>query len=187
MKMGQVRTQILLFYCMFSCLQMATTVVATADPIAPLTSPAEKDQASQPSLREWFEQYDQIRRDAEMTWGEKFQSRGVLERGVDSPNRFFGKNNRALVDRLLSKYRTAVSAMNKLPILPETKELQEGYTQYFTVMQQLFLDSLAKETDSERKECLLSAKITIEELDRKNKKLDEDLRKKNGIPRHRHS
>jgi hypothetical protein len=171
---------------LLSGLQIANIVVAKADSITTLANPTEKDKDGKLSIREWFENYDQIRRSAEMTLFEKLQTRFALERGGDSQTRS-GKSNRALAKRMLSKYTKAIADMKKLQAPPETKELHDGYIRYFTDMQQLFVQSFAPESDSDRRQFLLSQRRTLEELDRNNKKLDEELRRQNGIPRHRHS
>ncbi len=179
--------QIVAAVCAISSLQMSGTVEAkSAHSMIKLALSGEKHQTRKPSVSEWFEQYDQIRRDAEMSLGEKLQSRSVVEKGLN-PGAKSEKKNGALATHLISKYETAVSAMKKLPVLPETRELQEGYTQYFIKMQQVFVECHKVRKAPATKQSLLSEKKKLEDLDKKNKKLDDELRKHYGIPKHKHS
>jgi len=77
--------------------------------------------------------------------------------------------------------------LQKLQVLQETSELQDGYTQYFTKMLQLFIDNSRVESTSATKQSLASIAKQLQELDKKNKKLDDELRKKYGIPKHKHN
>jgi len=163
---------------------MAGPVLAqeAASNSATLASPL----ASKFGVHEWFAIYDQIRRDAEMTLGEKLQTKTALEKGLNTGKKSEKKNG-AVPLRVISKYTGAVSALQKLQVLPETSELQAGYTQYFTKMRQLFLDSSQTGNTPAAKHTFSLAAKELQELDKKNKKLDEELRKKYAIPKHKHS
>jgi hypothetical protein len=129
----------------------------------------------------WFKKYDQIRRDAEMTWGDKWQSRLLAAAKPET-------RNAALASRMIKKYTTALSAMKELPPLAETRELQEGYIQYFSMARQLFADYLAaQKVVPFTNQSLFPTKKKLEELDKTNKKLDSTLRKQYAITKHKHS
>jgi hypothetical protein len=142
----------------------------------------EKNQAQQQSITaaEWFTRYDEIRRRAEMTIVEKLQSFGLAFKKAD-------KRNAALASRMIRKYTTALSAMKELESTPETKELQDGYIEYFTAARQLMTDCLdVQEQVPSTNQSLMSTKRELEELDKKNKKLDAELRRKYVISKHKH-
>jgi hypothetical protein len=133
------------------------------------------------TVTDWFAAYDQIRRDAEMTMGDKMQARSL---SANKPS----KKNSALASRMLKKYTIALSAMNDLQTLPETKALHEGYTEYFSQARELFSDFLdEQERVPFSNQGLIAAKKKLEELDAKNKALDKELRQKYDIPKHKHS
>lgn len=170
--------------CLLIGLQMEGQVLAKSEDSNSTTLPA--PQASNFGVHEWFEMYDQIRRDAEMTLGEKLHARGALQKRLNSKNETENKSD-ALTARIIAKYTAAVSALQKLQVLQETSQLQDGYTEYFTKMRQLFVDNSGAESTSATKQSLALAVKQLQELDRKNKKLDDELRKKYGIPKHKHS
>ena len=130
---------------------------------------------------DWFKKYDQIRRDAEMSLADKFQAM-LLATG--SP----GKRNVTVASHMAVKYSVALAEVKRLEPLPETKDLQDGYTEYFHRAYKLLQEAL---NDQELKplnsKSFIDMKHQLEELDHKNKKLDDSLRKEYGIPKHRHS
>lgn len=132
------------------------------------------------TVTDWFAAYDQIRRDAEMTMGDKMQARSL---SANKPS----KKNAALASRMLKKYTIALAAMNDLPSLPETKALHEGYTEYFSQARELFSDFLdEQERVPFSNQGLIAAKKKLEELDAKNKALDKELRQMYNIAKHKH-
>ncbi len=134
-----------------------------------------------PTVTDWFAKYDQIRRDAEMTMGDKLQARSLSS---NKPS----KKNAELASRMLKKYTIALSAMKELPSLPETKDLHEGYTDYFGEARELFSDFLdEQEKVPFSSQGLVAAKKKLEALDAKNKLLDKELRQKYNIAKHKHS
>ncbi|MBX9691264.1 MAG: hypothetical protein K2Z81_02700 [Cyanobacteria bacterium] len=137
--------------------------------------------SNQRTIRDWFSQYDQIRRDAEMTTGDKWQS---LHLNAKKPK----PSNAALASRMMAKYETSLTDMKKLKSTGETRQLQDGYIEYFTTARQLFSDYLtAQEALPFTNQALIPTKKKLQELDRKNRRLDDDLRKKYKIARHKHS
>lgn len=151
------------------------------------SSSDESDEQSRPECRNnapvanWFAVYDQIRRDAEMTMGDKMQARSL---SANKPS----KKNAELASRMLNKYTIALAAMKELTPVPETNDLHDGYTEYFGQARELFSDFIVEQEKipfSNQK--LVSAKKKLEELDSKNKLLDKQLRQKFKIPKHKHS
>jgi len=116
-----------------------------------------------------------------MTMGDKFQS---FLLAASKPQ----KRNAALASRMIKKYATAASEMKKLQSMPETRELQEGYTQYFIKARQLFTDYLdGQKVVPFTNQSLIPIKQKLEELDKTNKMLDVELRKQYRISKHKHS
>lgn len=136
------------------------------------------------SIKQWFEQYDQIRRSAEMTLVEKLQAKNFLDRGLKS---LLGKRDEALSKRMIVKYATAEAELRKLPKLADTQELQEGYIEFFKRMHQLFVDRVNEQGNPNiTPETVACAKKELQELTRRNGKLDQELREKYQIPKHKH-
>ncbi|MBX9879958.1 MAG: hypothetical protein K2Y22_15985 [Candidatus Obscuribacterales bacterium] len=130
---------------------------------------------------EWFKRYDQIRCEAECTAKDKCQMLFLGEHKAD-------KNNAALAERMIKKYTVATSEIKQLRPTPETRELQRGYTEYFSSARLLFTDFLkAERTVPFSIKQLTPAKNRLETLDKNNKRIDAELRKKFGIPKHKHS
>lgn len=97
------------------------------------------------------------------------------------------KKNAALASRMIEKYATAVSEMNKLPSVAETRELQAGYITYFSTARQLFSDYReAQKVVPFKTQSFTPIRKQLEELDQQNKKLDAELRKQYRIGKHKH-
>jgi len=140
-------------------------------------------QSSQ-SVKDWFKEYDQIRSAAEMSLTEKLQTRSFLERRL-RPGAQQPKKITDLMAKMNSKYAAATSAMEHLACIPETKELQDGYTEYFKRMGKLFATGANHDLiDIGTTISLAADKKSIEELDQQNKSLDASLRKRYKIPKH---
>jgi len=152
-----------------------------------VSSTAKADTAKHPlrqksmTVSEWFVRYDQIRRDAEMTLGDKWQALSLLDKKPD-------KKNAALASHMLKKYTSALSQVKELGSTPETKELQSGYVEYFNKARELFANYVAAQKEVPfTNQSMGPAKKELEELDKRNKKLDDELRKKYIIAKHKHS
>lgn len=138
--------------------------------------PARKNVA----VTEWFKKYDQIRREAEETTKDKYQSLFLSEGKPD-------KKNADLASRMIDKYTVALAAMRRLPSPPETRQLHNGYIEYFSSARQLFIDFLkAQKMVPYSVKRFAPAKNRLEALDKVNKRIDAGLRKKYGIPKHKH-
>lgn len=153
---------------------------ATANPCSTSNEPEKETQLSQKKrVLEWFKKYDEIRRDAEMSLTDKFQA---MLMATGNPS----KRNVALATKMAAKYKTAHAEIKNLEPIPESRELQDGYTEYFSEAYQL-LDKHLKDQDVNplNNKSFLRVKQHLEKLDNKNKKIDEDLRKEFHIPKHR--
>lgn len=137
-------------------------------------------------VRGWFDKYDQIRRSAEMTMGEKFACRSVLERGLKNAKKE-GNKHRELAQKMVKKYADALASMQNLQSIPETRELQDGYTEFFNKGHKLWQDCLGGDGQEPADASVLEqSRNQLLAHDKKIKKLDEELRRKYGIPRHKH-
>jgi hypothetical protein len=135
-------------------------------------------------IRDWFSQYDQIRRNAKMSFKEKLQSRKMIAMAI-SPFLVSLEGSEQLIKKMSSRYAEAIDSMKHLPAVPATEKLRIGYLKYFAEAKQLFIDSSKVPTDDSRRRYvaeLLERKKSLEELDHDNKALDADLRKQFSIP-----
>jgi hypothetical protein len=137
------------------------------------------------SIRNWFAEYDGIRRRAKMTLWEKFQSRHLLALSFD-PMMLFRSEATPMLEKMISKYAVAVTQLERLQRVPETEELHAGYLRYFKEARKLFMDicEAQKEELSKRGntlENLMLRKKKLESLDQANKQLDARLRKQYHI------
>jgi hypothetical protein len=149
----------------------------------------------QSKVSDWFQQYDQIRRQAQMSDSERERSRGLMAQGMAAS--FMQSANAAqdkaaasaLLRRMVQRYQLASSQMSTLPRIPETKKLYDAYTQYFQEAGALFSDYLRVQnnlfaTDGAGKGLvgqLAQRKSDLEMLDAANKDLDARLRDKFGV------
>jgi len=158
---------------------------AGATAITSITSESEQKDA----VVDWFKKYDQIRRDAELNFLEKFQTMSFWDKNVDHAA-VLRKRDQEFVERMSAKYARAVEEMRNLPEVLATKELQDGYIDYFDQVHQIFTAYLKNSTAGETPfshSTMRERRSALEELDLNNKKLDSELRQKFGIARHRHS
>lgn len=164
--------------CLLSAIE-APAQVTNSDP-TPTQQSARRKPSENAAVTAWFKEYDQIRRNAESTTKEKFQA---MSFGKNEPN----KENSELATRMLEKYSAAAAAMKQLEPQPETSQLQEGYTQYFSTGRHFFADYLeAQKVVPFSKTALLATKKKLQRLDKTNKRIDSQLRKQFRIPKHRH-
>lgn len=144
---------------------------------APAESAKRQENAA---VRSWFKQYDEIRRSAEATKAEKYKG---FFFGKNEPN----KENTELATRMMEKYIAAADAMKRLQTVPETEQLQQGYTKYFGSGRQLMADYLeAQKVTPFSNKSLVQSKKKLAALDKTNKRIDAKLRKRFGIPKHQH-
>lgn len=141
---------------------------------------------SNPAVTEWFAKYDQIRSDAEMATGEKLKYGTAMKKALKSDAKL-SPAAAEFLKRMAAKYAAASTALGALTPPPETRDLQEGYIKYFRDMEKTFTDGSNEETGAAKTDARSANKERIEALNNANKKLDENLRKKFGIPKHKHS
>jgi hypothetical protein len=146
-------------------------------------------------LKDWFSKYDEIRREAQMNPVDKQKADSMLSKGlamfVPGPEKI---EIQALLQKLQQKNSIAAEKLKKLNLYPETKALHFGYYQYFNDSQTLFGDYLKVQDNLMAKDAqgnsvmgqLMGRKAALEQLDVKNKALDEQLRKQFGIADYRY-
>jgi hypothetical protein len=148
---------------------------------------ASKETEPRRDIVDWFAKYDQIRNNAEMSFGEKLKYGSAMKKALKSGGTM-SSGAQKFVKRMVDKYAEARAALSALNPPEETRALQEGYVQYFKEMESSFSECLdsqdIKTVDLKAK---ASTKERIESLDDANKRLDENLRKKFDIPKHDHS
>lgn len=177
------RNQFVALFSLLSLLSGGSFEIASADS-PPSTN--ENEEVNKP-VSDWFAKYDEIRRDAEMTMGEKLKYGNALKKGLKTGGKL-SKSTQEFVERMRAKYEAASVAMKALSAVPETKELQDGYVQYFIEMERTFSECLSmQEVTPDSTQAKSQAKEKLEKLNAKNKKLDEELRVKFDIPKHKHS
>lgn len=141
-------------------------------------------------LKDWFSKYDEIRREAQMNPTDKAKADSMLSKGlamfVPGPEK---AEIQALLQKLQQKNSIAADKLKKLNLYPETKALHFGYYQYFVDAATLFGDYLKVQDNLMAKDAngngvmgqLMGRKTALEQLDVKNKALDEQLRQQLGI------
>lgn len=147
-------------------------------------------------VSQWFNQYDQIRRQAQMSPQERQQADYFLSKitaiFVPGQEKLDAKN---LLTRMVSRYRQASIAIKQLPMLPQTIQLQKGYYRYFVTAGNLFIDYLKVQdnlltTDPNTGQPiagqLMQRKAALEELNVSIQSLDQQLRNRLGIPAYRY-
>ncbi len=162
---------------------------------APPSQPANSAPATNAAqLKQWFSRYDQVRKQAQMTAGEKDRADNILSQGLSifiaGPNKVQAQK---LLTGLVSKYQVAIGQMKGLPLYPETSKLHRGYYQYFSDARTLFSDYLLVQNDLMAKDPrtgkrvmpqLMERKNNLENLERQIKQLDGELRSQYGIARY---
>ncbi len=162
--------------------------VPAANQGAPAANPAR--------VHQWFNQYDQIRRQAQMNPAERQQSDYLLSRGMAilMPGEEKMAARQILI-KLVNKYQLAKASMQGLQPIPETLNLHRGYYQYFNNAHQLFSDYLRVQdnlfvTDASTGKPvagqLLQRKAMLEQLRLQIQALDEQTRNQFGIPPYRY-
>lgn len=138
------------------------------------------------AVTEWFEKYDAIRRDAEMSTGEKLKHGTALKKALKS-NSKLSEGTKNFIEKMRTKYEVAATAIKQLAEIPETKQLHEGYIQYFTDMEHSFAEILKQDESPASTQSKVETKAKLDTLSAKNKTLDASLRQKYGIAKHQHS
>ena len=142
-------------------------------------------------VAQWFQSYDAVRRQAQMTPQERAKADAMLSKGlsiiVPGPEK---ASSQQLLTRLVNNYGAACQQLEHIPVMPPTEQLHRGYYQYFSEAQRLFSDYLKVQNDLFAVDQngkpiagqLLDRKAALESLDQRNKSLDAQLRQQFGIP-----
>lgn len=148
--------------------------------------------ASSDRITQWFTQYDQIRRHAQMAPAERQQADHLLSQGMSILVPGDEKvQARSLLTKLVDRYQQAKQSLRQLPLIPETQQLHRGFYKYFNNAHLLFSDYLKVQENLLAKDNstgqpiaaqLMERKKALEELDDRNKNLDHELRAKFDIP-----
>lgn len=167
----------------------------SSSPQEPLAT-VQGQQASHGRVGQWFNRYDQIRRQAQMNPTEREQADYLLSRGmailVPGNEKVAA---RAILIKLVENYEQATLAMKQLPLISETSELHRGYYQYFNNARLLFSDYLRVQdnlfvTDASTGKPvaaqLIQRKQLLEQLNQQVQSLDQQLRNRYGIPAYRY-
>lgn len=121
---------------------------------------------------------------------EKQQADGLLARGLGlfmpGQDKMAAKQ---LLGGLVMRYQTATQALQRLAIVPETRQLQEQYYQYFGTAMHLFSDYLVVQdnvfavdnTGRSVAQQLIQRKLALENLERSCKDLDAQMRQMYGV------
>jgi hypothetical protein len=148
--------------------------------------------SQQNPVRSWFNIYDQIRRQAQLSPAERQKADQIMGRGLSI---FMPGTDKALAQNLLAdlvrRYDVAAQQMASLQIMPATEQLHRAYYQYFVDAKSLFSDYLKLQddllaTDPNTGQPVASGLVERKEnlamLDQNNKMLDEKLRQQYSIP-----
>lgn len=140
---------------------------------------------------QWFLNYDEIRRRAQMNPIEKQQADGLLARGLGILMPGQDKQGaKQLLSMLTLRYQAATQSLQSLAVLPETRILQSSYYDYFNSAAHLFSDYLRVQENvfavdnsgqSIAKQ-LIQRKMMLENLEQSCKSLDDQMRRSFGIP-----
>lgn len=163
-----------------------------ADSAPDKSRPGASAKGDKQGVSEWFQKYDNIRHQAQMSPDEKERSQSLLTQGMAASlfKSAQGEQDKAAASALLRKmvdrYRKASAQMSELPELKETRQLDLGYTQYFKNAGDVFSDYLKIQgnlfaTDSAGNSIvgqLQQRKADLETLDLANKEIDAKLRAK---------
>ncbi len=147
--------------------------------------------ASTARVGQWFQQYDQIRRRAQMNPRERQQADYFLSKitAVFVPGQE-KMQARQLLTSMVNRYRQATQSLKQLPLIPETGELQRGYYRYFVTAGNLFIDYLKvqdnllapdQNTGQPIAAGLMQRKQDLEALNQSIQSLDQQLRERYGI------
>ncbi|MBY0357623.1 MAG: hypothetical protein K2W82_06445 [Candidatus Obscuribacterales bacterium] len=152
---------------------------------------------SKPSnkLSGWFQRYDDVRRRAQMNPVQKQQADAILSRKLSlfmpGPEKMAGKE---ILTNLAQRYQQAAASLRALPVIPETKKLQQAYFQYFDTAMNLFVDYLRVQDNLLAVDAngqaiagqLIQRKASLESLEQYCKQLDGELRASYGVAPYRY-
>ena len=147
------------------------------------------------TIKQWFNSYDQVRRQAQMNPQERAKADQLLSTTFGSVPPQERQASKALLKTLIARYDVAIAQLKGMRLYPETGKLHRGYYQYFTTARALFADCLAMQgnilavdqaTGKPVATDLIKRKQELTVLDESNKQLDAQLRQQFGIPPYRY-
>lgn len=147
-------------------------------------------------IKEWFSQYDAIRRQAQMNPTERKKADALLSQGISiiipGPEKLAAQQ---LLQKLVAANQQAANQLKQLSLYPETEKLHRGYYKYFTTASALFNDYLQLQDNLFAKDPktgepvadeLTTRKQELADLDEANKRLDSELRSRFAIAPYRY-
>lgn len=168
---------------------MPPTGMGTYPAVAPVPT-----QAPGPTLTiaQWFQRYDQIRREAQMSPTERQQADTLLSRGISILVPGQQKlETKALLSNMVGRYQRACMQLKQLPQIQPTQQLHLSYFNYFSNAGNLFNDYLRVQdnlflTDATTGQpvaaSLLQRKQMLEALETRCKQVDSATRAQFGVP-----
>lgn len=187
------------YFACFACLAYCMGVFSGASvlPVEAQQSSMAMESSSRPAavepsgaIGEWFKRYDLVRYKAQMSPQERAQADGLLSRGlsvfIPGPEK---AQAQSLLASLVQRYDAAGRALEILPVISQTEQLQRGYHEYFVTARQLFADYLTVQSNPLAQDAsgqplignLLTKKQALENFERSVKNLDTQVRQKYGV------
>ena len=144
-------------------------------------------QVNSQRIKSWFNRYDQIRRRAQMSMTEKARAQRLTTAAL-SGNPKDVAAAKAMLSSLATRYSNALAAMNSLPKMRETQQLQTAYSRYFRTGKAVF-QNLRSTINGGNKPAMLVAmqqgKSKMSAVDGQAKAIDRKVRKMYKIPAYR--
>lgn len=148
------------------------------------------------TIPQWFAQYDQIRREAQMSPAERQQADTLMSQGlsilVPGERKIATKQ---LLGMMVGRYQRACAQLKSLPQIPPTQQLQYSYFNYFNTAGNLFADYIRVQdnlflTDATTGQPLaaglIQRKQMLEALEGQCKQMDAATRNQFGVPPYRY-
>lgn len=163
-------------------------------PMQPMQQMQSMQQQPGPGLTiaQWFNQYDQVRRQAQMSPVERQRADSLMSRGlsilVPGDTKIATKQ---ILGTMVDRYTRACNQLKGLPQIQPTQQLQVAYYNYFNTAGLLFLDYLRVQdnlllsdatTGQPLAAGLLQRKQMLEMLEGRCKQLDAQVRAQYGVP-----
>lgn len=132
----------------------------------------------------WFTEYDDIRRDAQMSPAEKAGAIKMWATSFVSAGPAETSDARILLSRMVQRYDQAGKRLSALPEIPETKSLQRGYLTFFHMAKgnfQRYLNTLNTGSLKATVAQTQAGKQELSVVDVRNKSLDRKIRERYHI------
>lgn len=184
-------------FCLVSCLAVLQAVLILPAQAQWPQNAVAMEKMGQPAaepgpaaISEWFKRYDLVRYRAQMNPQERAQADGLLSRGlsvfIPGPEKAQAQN---LLGSLVQRYEAAAQALEALPVLAQTEQLQGSYHEYFVTAGRLFRDYLTVQNNPMAQDAsgqplltgLMAKKQALENFEHSVKNLDAQMRQRYGI------